>query len=82
MCLQTDYEKKQPTSGANGCPGKIGWRQKMKTINVRWNGETVEAYADSEGTVRVWDSVAGYWTTCHSLTVRQMQRVRRMARND
>jgi hypothetical protein len=48
----------------------------MKTINVKWNGKTAQATADQDGTVRVWDSVAGHYTTCHSLTERQQQLVR------
>lgn len=33
----------------------------------------------SDGTVRVWDDVAGYYTTCHSLTPEQVATARRMA---
>jgi hypothetical protein len=50
----------------------------MKTTNVRFHGSIVAAYADAAGTVRVWDSVAGYFTTCHSLTPAQVARVRRL----
>lgn len=50
----------------------------MKTANVRiWNTITT-AYADASGTVRVFDSVAGHYTTCHSLTPAQVARVRRL----
>lgn len=50
----------------------------MKTCNVRcWNTITT-ATADTDGTVRVWDSVAGHYTTCHSLTPAQIARVRRL----
>lgn len=38
------------------------------------------ATANKEGTVRVFDSVAGHWTVCHSLTNRQEARVRRLCR--
>ena len=37
------------------------------------------AKVDADGTVRVWDSVARHYTLCHSLTERQMARVRRLA---
>jgi hypothetical protein len=30
-------------------------------------------------TVRVWDEVAGYFTTCHSLSKSAIRRIRRMA---
>ena len=52
-----------------------------KTITVRnaFSGErgTYRAVVDADGTVRVWDSVAGYYTMIHSLTARQMQSARR-----
>lgn len=50
----------------------------MKTCKVNWLGSMVRATADADGTVRVYDSVAGYYTTCHSLTARQCSYVRRM----
>ena len=31
------------------------------------------------GVVRVWDSIAGYYTTCHRLTPSQQGRVRKAA---
>lgn len=34
---------------------------------------------DPDGTVRVWDSVAGHYTTCHAMTPRTLHRVRKMA---
>lgn len=37
------------------------------------------AQVDTDGTVRVWDSVAGYWTTCHALTPGQIASARRRA---
>ena len=51
----------------------------MKTTNVKIWGTTAEAYADASGTVYVWDSVAGHFTTCHSLTPGQVRRVRALA---
>jgi hypothetical protein len=39
-----------------------------------------KARVDADGTVRVWDSVAGHYTTCHSLTERQYRYCRRNAR--
>jgi hypothetical protein len=34
---------------------------------------------DSDGTVRVYDNVAKHYTTCHALTERQQERIRREA---
>ena len=54
----------------------------MKTCIVRnaFSGfqGTYRATADADGTVRVYDSIAGYWTVCHALTPRQEARVRRL----
>ena len=52
----------------------------MKTCYVRcWNSRVL-ATADIDGTVRVYDSVAGYYTSCHSLTPGQIAYVLRMTR--
>lgn len=58
----------------------------MKTINgvtvVRvsrpFSGYTSSGWAtcDKSGAVRVWDSSAQHFTTCHNLTVKQEQSVR------
>ena len=58
----------------------------LKTVNVKnafsnCKG-TYQAYAEKDGTVRVYDSVAGHYTTCHSLTENQKAYVRRMATNE
>lgn len=37
------------------------------------------AKVDADGTVRVYDDVAGHYTTVHSLTPRQIARVRKLA---
>ena len=37
------------------------------------------AKVDSDGTVRVWDSVAGHYTTCHALTPAQTRYLRAQA---
>ena len=55
----------------------------MKTANVKNAFETgrrgsVPAYADESGVVRVYDSIAGHYTTVHSLTEGQQAYVRRM----
>jgi hypothetical protein len=34
---------------------------------------------DDDGTVRVWDSVANHYTTCHGLSVHSQQRIRKLA---
>jgi len=52
----------------------------MKTVNVKnaFDGSrgTTTAYADEDGRVLVYDSVAGHYTTCHSLTASQEKYVR------
>ena len=39
--------------------------------------ECLDACADDAGIVRVWDSIAGHWTTCHRLTDDQQAAIRR-----
>lgn len=34
---------------------------------------------DADGTVRVWDPVAGHYTTCHSMSQATVRRVRKLA---
>lgn len=41
--------------------------------------ETIQALVDADGTVRVYDSVAGYYTTFHSLSEGARRRIRRLA---
>lgn len=36
---------------------------------------------DTDGTVRVWDSVAGHYTTCHCLSKSAEARIRKLAAN-
>lgn len=48
-----------------------------------FSGEGVRAnriLVDADGTVRVWDDVAGHYTTCHSIPGKGQQRLRRAAR--
>lgn len=47
--------------------------------NVFAKGDRVRATVDTDGTVRVWDSVAGHYTRCHSLTTAQIASVRARA---
>ncbi|HXF44841.1 MAG TPA: hypothetical protein VNK91_01865 [Burkholderiaceae bacterium] len=42
--------------------------------------ETRSVAVDNDGTVRVWDNVAGRYTTCHALTPSVIRRIRRMAK--
>jgi hypothetical protein len=57
-----------------------------KTIQVRakaFSGrgvETISVSIDSDGTVRVYDSIAGHYTVCHSLSRSAQARIRRLAR--
>lgn len=41
---------------------------------------TYRATVEGDGTVRVYDSVAGHYTTCHSLSASALRRIRRLAR--
>jgi len=34
-----------------------------------------------DGIVRVWDDVAGYYTTCHSMSKKSMNRICKLATN-
>jgi hypothetical protein len=48
-----------------------------------WTGHgvaTITAQVDPDGTVRVWDSVAGHYTVCHALSPSAQRRIRRLAR--
>jgi hypothetical protein len=47
-----------------------------------WESEprqVVRVSVDAEGAVRVWDLVAGHYTTCHRLSARTMRRIARRA---
>lgn len=58
---------------------------KVLTIRTKaFSGEGIKKHrvmVDADGTVRVYDSVAGYYTTCHSLSQGTQARIRRMARS-
>lgn len=41
--------------------------------------QTVRAMIDADGTVRIYDDVAGHYTLRHGLTARQVARIRRLA---
>ena len=55
---------------------------KTITITIRakaFSDEGVRAHrctVDEDGTVRVWDRVAGHYTTCHSLSPAALRRAR------
>ena len=42
-------------------------------------GTGYRASVDADGTVRVYDAAANYYTTCHALTAAQIRYVRRAA---
>lgn len=55
-----------------------------KTLTVRCRAfggrlATVRVLVSADQVVRVYDDVAGYFTTCHRLSLRAQQRIRRMA---
>lgn len=52
------------------------------TVRVRaFNGklETVQCIVNNDGTVRVFDDIAGFYSACHSLSERQQSRIRNLA---
>jgi len=56
----------------------------MKTITTKAKAfggkmETIKASVDTDGTVRVYDSVAGHYTTCNSLSDSAKRRIRKLA---
>jgi len=51
--------------------GKVFSGQGVQIADVR---------VDEDGTVRVWDDVAGHWTTCHSISARNLRAIRRAAK--
>ena len=57
---------------------------KVVTIKAKaFSGGRVEncrCMVDADGTVRVWDSVAGHYTTCHSLSKSAQERARKLAK--
>ena len=56
-------------------------------INARakaFSGQGIRSHrfhVDSDGTVRVWDAIAGYYTSCHSLSRSTEARIRKLARD-
>ena len=60
----------------------------MREITIRakaFSGrkiETVRCMVDDDGTVRVWDSVAGHYTRCHVLSESAQRRARKLAATD
>ncbi len=56
-----------------------------KTVTVKckaFSGGRIAAHrcmVDADGTVRVYDDVAGYYTTCHSLSEATQRRIRKLA---
>jgi hypothetical protein len=49
---------------------------KPSQVNVRAWGGSYPAIAHQDGSVLVWDDVAGHFTKCHSLTPAQERYVR------
>lgn len=54
-----------------------------KTITCRANAfgriETIRCMVEADGTVRVWDSIAGHYTLCHRLSQSAVARIRKLA---
>lgn len=57
----------------------------MKTITAKakaFSSEPVKTHkftVEADGTVRVWDSVAKHYTSCHSLSKSAIARIRKIA---
>jgi hypothetical protein len=57
----------------------------MQTVVIKakaFSSESVKTHkvaVDADGTVRVWDSVAGHYTTCHSLSRSAQAKARKLA---
>lgn len=63
-------------------PGATGNREKnMKNMQIRckaFAGGKVaiqKIQVDDKGVIRVWDEIAGHYTTCHSLTNKTIGRI-------
>jgi hypothetical protein len=75
---------RHPTANLTPSPLSGQPNKKMTTITARakaFSNQGIRAYEfqiDGE-TVRVWDSVAGYFTTCHSLSKSAERRIRNLA---
>ena len=52
-----------------------------KTTTAKAWGKSVKAYFEG-GQAHVWDSAAGHYTTCHSLTPNQVKRIKALANRD
>ena len=54
--------------------------KKVETVKVQVTVETLPITQERVcGLIRVWDSVAGYFTTCHSLSDSAKRRIRKIA---
>jgi len=70
-------------------PTKTKDKIKMNTTEITarakaFSNEGIKTHKfslDADGTVRVWDSVAGHYTTCHSLSKSAEARIRKLASN-
>jgi len=54
----------------------------IKARAKAFSGENIRQHkfaVASDGTVRVWDSIAGHYTTCHSMTPATQRRIRKLA---
>jgi hypothetical protein len=86
-----DMERAECVNGEQECWIAEGgeWREPSPppapsygTIRARAFGgrlEQIRVMVDPTGTVRVYDDVAGHYTTCHSLSTRDLSRARKAA---
>ena len=60
----------------------IATETKVTTRAAAFAGQGVREHrflVETDGTVRVWDAIAGYYTICHSLSSAAQARIRKLA---
>lgn len=58
-------------------------KSEIKSVEVKGfsgRGYSGLAYVETDGTVRIYDSVAQHYTTCHSLSATAVAKLNRLAR--
>lgn len=65
------------TTRMQSATGQIVWAR-AKAFSSKGIRE-YQFLVDSDGTVAVWDNVAGHYTTCHSLGESAILRIRKLA---
>lgn len=55
---------------------------KIKAFSCEKSARDHRVRVGDDGTVRVWDTVAGHFTTCHAMSVRTQGRLRNIAADE